>query len=48
MGPNDIHPRALREMADVIAELLSITFEKSWLSGDIPSDWEKGNMTPNF
>ena len=48
MGPNDIHPRALREMADVIAELLSITFEKSWLSGDIPSDWEKGNMTPIF
>ena len=44
MGPEGIHPRVLREMADVVAELLSIIFKKSWLSGD----WKKGNMIPIF
>ena len=29
-------------------EPLSIIFQKSWLSGEVPGDWRKGNVTPMF
>jgi len=38
----------LRELADVIAEPFSITFERSWRTGEVPEDWRKANVTPIF
>ncbi|GAB0209855.1 mitochondrial enolase superfamily member 1 [Grus japonensis] len=48
MGPNGMHPRVLRELADVIARPLSIIFERSWRTGEVPEDGRKANVTPVF
>ncbi|KFZ63687.1 hypothetical protein N338_05981, partial [Podiceps cristatus] len=48
MGPDEMHPRVVRELADVVANPLSVTFEKSWWSGEAPGDWKKGNVVPIF
>ncbi|KFQ56230.1 hypothetical protein N334_07455, partial [Pelecanus crispus] len=48
LGPNKMHPRALKELADVVGKPLSMIFEKSWQSGEVPADWQKGNVVPIF
>ncbi|PKU39733.1 rna-directed dna polymerase from mobile element jockey-like [Limosa lapponica baueri] len=48
MGPDEIHPQILRELANEVAEPLSIIFEKLWQSGEVPTAWKRGNITPIF
>ncbi|XP_071884244.1 small ribosomal subunit protein mS29 isoform X1 [Anas platyrhynchos] len=36
MGPDGIHLRMLRELAEELAKPLSIIYQQSWLSGEVP------------
>ncbi|PKU35648.1 rna-directed dna polymerase from mobile element jockey- hypothetical protein [Limosa lapponica baueri] len=48
MGPEGMNPRVLRELAEVIDGPLSIIFERSWRTGEVPEDWRKANVIPVF
>ncbi|KAK4818935.1 hypothetical protein QYF61_022112 [Mycteria americana] len=48
MGPDEIHPRVLKELAEVLTKPLSIIYQKSWLTGEVPADWRLANVTPIF
>jgi len=44
MGPNQIHPRVLKELA----KPLSISYQQSWLIGEVPDDWRIASVTPIY
>ncbi|KFW78873.1 hypothetical protein N305_03995, partial [Manacus vitellinus] len=46
MGPEGIHPRVMRELAEELTKPLSIIYQQSWLTGEVPDDWKLANVTP--
>ncbi|GAB0207088.1 mitochondrial enolase superfamily member 1 [Grus japonensis] len=48
MGPDGIHPRVLRELAEELAKPLSIIYQQSWLTGEVPDDWRLANVMPIY
>ena len=47
-GPDQISRLVLKEMANVIAPMLTATFKKSCDSGVVSEDWKTANITPVF
>ena len=46
-GPDDIHPRVLKEVL-TLAQPLHILFKQSLATGEIPSDWRRENICALF
>ncbi|KFW82306.1 hypothetical protein N305_03469, partial [Manacus vitellinus] len=46
MGPDGIHPRVMRNLAEELAKPLSIIYQQSWLTGEVPDDWKLANVMP--
>jgi len=48
MEHDEMEPRVLRQLADVIVRPLSMIFERSWQPDEVPGGWKKGNIMPVF
>ncbi|GAB0188948.1 mitochondrial enolase superfamily member 1 [Grus japonensis] len=48
MGQDRIHPRVLRHLAEVLTKPLSIIYQQSWLTGEVPVDWRLANTMPIY
>ena len=47
-GPNEIHPRLLKELATTISKPIASLFNKSMKYGKVPLDWKKANVSPIY
>ena len=47
-GPDNISPRILKDLADELADPLTIIFQKSLQEKKVPEDWKQANVTPVF
>ncbi|PKU48714.1 rna-directed dna polymerase from mobile element jockey-like [Limosa lapponica baueri] len=45
MWPDGIQPKVQRELAEVLTEPLSIIYQQSWQTGEVPADWHLANVT---
>jgi len=48
MRSDGIHPRVLKELADVLVNTLFIIYQQTWFSGAVPADWKLANVMPIY
>ena len=48
LGPDGISPRLLRDLADELAPALTLIFQSSLDTGEVPQDWRTAHVTPIF
>ena len=47
-GPDDLHPKILKELAEELAKPLTILFNKSISESKIPTEWKQAEVRPIF
>ena len=47
-GPDEIHPKMLKELANELAHPLTLLFNKSISDGIVPSAWKVAEVRPIF
>ena len=47
-GPDEIKPKVLHDLAEQIAPILTILFQKSLSTGQVPLDWKNANISPIY
>ena len=48
LGPDELHPRVLRELATELGPIFAHLFQQSIDSGEIPKEWTLANVSPLF
>ena len=48
LGPDELHPRVLRELATELGPVFAHLFQQSTDSGEFPKEWTLANISPLF
>ena len=48
LGPDELHPRVLKELASGLGPVFAHLFQQSIGSGEVPKEWTFANLSPLF
>ena len=48
LGPDELHPRVLKELATELGPVFAHLFQKSLDTGEIPKEWSHANICPLY
>ena len=48
LGPDELHPRVLKELAKELGPVFAHLFKQSMDTGEIPKEWSLANICPPF
>ena len=48
LGPDELHPRVLKELATELGPVFAHLFQQSMDTGEIPKEWSLANICPLF
>ena len=48
LGPDELHPRVLKELATKLGPVFAHLFQQSIDTGEVPKEWSLANICPLF